>query len=129
MMPRGEMRQRTKQFALRIVRMYCSLPRNGCTRVLGTQALRSGTSVAANYREASRARSDAELISKLGIVEQELDETLLWLELLVEAGVVPEAKMSSLHDECEELLRMIVAGIKTMKSRTRQAHPNEGCSE
>ena len=82
-----DLRKRTKDFALRIVKMYCALPNSTEAQVLGKQVLRSGTSVAANYREASRARSDAEFISKLGIVEQELDETILWLELLVESGI------------------------------------------
>jgi four helix bundle protein len=79
--------------------------------------LRSGTSVAANYREASRARSNAEFISKLGIVEQELDETLLWLELLVESDIVPETKLRSLISETDELLRIIVTSIKSAKLR------------
>jgi four helix bundle protein len=112
-----DFRGRTKVFALRIIKMYCSLPKSVQAQVLGKQALRSGTSVAANYREASRARSDAELVSKLGVVEQELDETLLWLELLVESGVVPETKMASLHTEGDELLRMTVAATKKAKAR------------
>jgi four helix bundle protein len=86
-------------------------------RVIGKQILRSGTSVAANYREASRARSDAELVSTLSIVEQELDESLLWMELLVESGITPEPKLTELRGECEELLCMTVASIKTLKSR------------
>ena len=86
---------------------------------MGKQVLRSGTSVAANFREASRARSDAEFIAKLGIVEQELDETILWLELLVESGVVSQEKMGALHQEAEELLKIIVASIKTKKSHRR----------
>jgi four helix bundle protein len=97
--------------------MYCSLPKSIEAQVLGKQALRSGTSVAANYREASRARSDSELVAKLGIVEQELDETLRWLELLVESAVVPEAKMSNLCQEADELLSIIVTGIKTAEGR------------
>ena len=84
-----------RRLLLRIVKMYCRLPKSVQAQVLGKQALRSGTSVAANYREASRARSDAELVSKLGIVEQELDETLLWLELLIESSIVPEARNGS----------------------------------
>ena len=111
------LRDRTKAFALRIIKMYCRLPKSTEAQVLGKQALRAGTSVAANYREASRARSDAELISKLGIVEQELDETLLWLELIVESGIVPEAKMADLHQEADELLRMTIAAVKTTKTR------------
>ena len=112
-----ELRDRTKQFALRIIRLYAALPKSDEARVLGKQLLRSGTSVAANYREACRARSDCELISKLGIVEQELDESLLWMELLVESQIFPAAKLSELRTEGEELLRMTVASIKTLKSR------------
>jgi four helix bundle protein len=112
-----ELRDRTKQFALRIIRVYGALPKTSEAQVIGKQLLRSGTSVAANYREACRARSDAELISKLGIVEQELDESQLWMELLVESGILPESRLSELKDECEVLLRMTVASIKTLKSR------------
>ena len=110
------LRDRTKAFALRIIKMYCRLPKSTEAQVLGKQALRAGTSVAANYREASRARSDAELISKFGVVEQELDETLLWLKLLVESGIVLETKMAELHQEADELLRMTIAAIKTAKA-------------
>jgi four helix bundle protein len=98
--------------------MFSSLPKSTAAQVLGKQALRSGTSVAANFREASRARSNAEFISKLGVVEQELDETLLWLELLVESDLVPETKMSALHQETEELLKIIISSIRTAKRRT-----------
>lgn len=112
-----ELRDRTKAFALRIIRMYCRLPKSTEAQVLGKQTLRSGTSVAANYREAPRARSDAELISKLGIVAQELDETLLWLELLVESSIVSESKMTDLRQKADELLRMTIAAIKTAKKR------------
>ena len=112
-----ELRDRTKNFALRIIRLYSALPKSTESQVIGKQLLRSGTSVAANYREASRARSDAELISKLSIVEQELDESLLWMELIVESGIFPEARLTELRGETEELLRMTVASIKTLKSR------------
>ena len=112
-----ELRDRTKQFALRVVRMFTALPKTEEARVLGKQLLRSGSSVAANYREASRARTDAELVAKLGIVEQELDESLLWMELIVESQIMPAARVSELQTECEELLRMTVASIKTLKSR------------
>ncbi|MEX0613619.1 MAG: four helix bundle protein [Pirellulales bacterium] len=86
-----ELRDRTKYFAVRVIRMCSALPKTDVTRTLGKQLLRSGTSVAANYREASRARTDAELLAKLGIVEQELDESLLWMELIIEAQIVPAA--------------------------------------
>jgi four helix bundle protein len=84
----SDLRLRTKQFALRIVKMYSKLPKETVAQVLEKQVLRSGTSVAANFREASRARSDAEFLAKLGLVAQELDETLLWLELLTDSGTV-----------------------------------------
>jgi four helix bundle protein len=112
-----QMRDRTKQFALRIIRMYGQLPKRTDAEVLGKQVLRSGTSVAANYREACRARSDAELLAKLGLVEAELDETALWLELLVESGIVEAERMNDLLAEADELIRMTVAAIKTLKTR------------
>jgi four helix bundle protein len=86
-------------------------------RVIGKQLLRSGTSVGANYREACRARSNAELISKLGIVTQELDETIYWMELLVEGEVVPAARLAELRTEAEELLKIFVTSIRTTKQR------------
>ncbi len=85
---------------------------------MGKQVLRSGTSVAANFREASRARSDAEFIAKLGIVEQELDESALWFELLVESDIVSESKLTELMKEADELIRIIVTAIKTTKSKS-----------
>lgn len=87
------LRDRTKQFALRVIRLFASLSKDSLPQTLGRQLLRSGTSVAANFREASRARSTGEFVAKLGIVEQELDETILWLELLAEGGVVRVEKL------------------------------------
>ena len=113
------LRDRTKQFALRVVRLYTSLPKDGAAQVMDKQVLRSGTSVSANFREASRARSDAEFISKLGIVEQELDETTLWFELLVESDIVPQGKLAPLREEAEELLKIIVTSIKNTKARKK----------
>lgn len=110
-----------KQFALRVIRLYSALPKTTIAQVLGKQLLRSGTSVAANFREAYRGRSDAEFVSKLGIVEQELDESLLWFELLVESDIVSESKLNSLQQEADELIRIVVAAIKTTRSRTRTA--------
>lgn len=109
------LRDRTKEFALRVIRLVSSLPNDPVCRVLKSQLLRSGTSVAANFREASRARSDAEFIAKLGIIEQELDETLLWFELLVESNFVPASKLGDLMNEADELLRIIVTSIKKTK--------------
>jgi four helix bundle protein len=111
------LRDRTKRFALRIVRMFSSLPTTTVAQTIGKQVLRSGTGVAANFREASRARSDAEFISKLGVVEQELDETLLWLEILVESNVVSAIRLAALQKEADELLRIIVTSIQRTKQR------------
>lgn len=112
-----ELKDRTKNFAIRVIRLCAALPKSEEARVLGRQLLRSRTSVAANYREASRARSDSELLAKLGIVEQELDESLLWMELIVESQMMTTSRVSEMQAECEELLRMTVASIKTLKSR------------
>ena len=97
--------------------MFVALPRTEEARVLGKQCLRAGTSVGANYREACRARSDAELISKLGIVEQELDETMYWLELLTESEIMASERMANLHDEAEQLLKIVVTSIRSTKQR------------
>ncbi len=113
------LRERTKQFALRIVRMSSAMPKSMTAQVLGRQVLRSGTSVAANLREASRARSKAEFVAKLGIVEQELDETMLWLELLSEGGIIRPEMLGPLHHEAEELLKIVIASIKTARTRKK----------
>ena len=114
------LRDRTTGFAVRIVRLYGSLPKNVVeAQVIGKQLLRSGTSVAANFREASRARSDAEFMAKLGIVEQELDESDLWLDLLVEAKVVKAELLTSLKEETDELLRIVVTTIKKTRAKKK----------
>ena len=97
-----ELCERTKQFALRIIRLYVSLPSSTEAQVIGKQLLRSGTSVAANYREARRGRSRTEVRAKLGIVEQELDESMLWLELLSESGIFPNERLGPLLTETDE---------------------------
>lgn len=96
---------RTKQFALRIIRLYCRLPKSAEAQVIGKQLLRSGTSVAANYRECCRARSKAEMISKLGIVEQELDESILWLELLGDAEILRQERLKDFSTKQTNYLR------------------------
>ncbi|MGH9401992.1 MAG: four helix bundle protein [Terriglobia bacterium] len=110
------MRDRTKRFALRVVKLFRSLPRNEEARVFGRQVLRSGTSVAANCRAVCRARSRAEFIAKLGIVVEEMDETVFWLELFVDADIVPEARMKSLLAEANELLKIFSASSRTARS-------------
>ncbi|MEQ8848658.1 four helix bundle protein [Botrimarina sp.] len=109
-------RERTKQYALRVVRLFQALPNTGEASVIGKQLLRSGTSVAANYREASRGRSRAEVRSKLGIVEQELDESLLWLELLADAQIIDAQRLEPLRAETDELIRITVASIRKLRS-------------
>jgi four helix bundle protein len=112
-----DLQARTKSFALRIVRLYCSLPKTTEAQVLGKQALRSGTSVGAHYREAMRARSVAEFISKVEGALQELEETMYWLELLIECDIVPEVRLSDLLREANELTAMLVASARTAKGR------------
>src|SRR6266850_6267790 len=98
-----EMKQRTKAFALRVIKLAGTLSEDAVGRRLGDQLLRSGTSVAANYRAACRARSKPEFLSKLGIAEEEADESMFWMELLVESGLVPERKLRELIDEANQL--------------------------
>jgi four helix bundle protein len=111
----GELRKRTKHYALRVIRLYMTLEKNGAAFVLGRQLLRSGTSVGAHYREASRARSVAEFVSKMEGGLQELDETSYWLELLVESKIIEAKRLGSLMDETSQLTAMFVSSIKTAK--------------
>ena len=113
--PEG-LRARTKEFAVRIVRLFRSLPKNDEARIMGKQVLRAGTSVAANYRAVCRARSRAELISKIGVAVEEADETVFWLEILVETGIVPRAQMEKLLAEANELLAILAASQRTAKA-------------
>jgi four helix bundle protein len=112
-----DLRPRTKQFALRIIRMFTALPHSEVARVLGTQVLRSGTSVGANYREAYRARSRPEFISKIGDCLKELEETAYWLELLVDSATVPSRKTAALLQETDELLAIFTTISKKAKGR------------
>jgi four helix bundle protein len=112
-----ELKRRTKTFAIRIVKLFRSLPKTEEARVIGRQVLRSGTSVAANYRAACRARSMAEFIAKIGVVVEEADETVFWLELLVETEIIQETKMRNLLLEANELLAIFAASQYTAKKR------------
>ena len=112
-----DLKERMREYSLRIIRMYCSLPKTAVAQVLGRQVLRSGTSPGAHHREASRARSTAEFISKIEGGLQELDETAYWLELLVGSGTVPQDKMQGLLDETDELIAIFTASVKTAKQR------------
>jgi four helix bundle protein len=111
------LKKRTKQFALRVIHLTESLPAGKTADVIGRQLLRSGTSVAANYRAACRAKSPADFIAKMGIVEEETDESIYWMELLVEAGIVKESLLQPLMQEANELLAITVASINTAKKR------------
>ncbi len=115
-MGREELRRRTKDFAVRVVKMFRQLPKTADARIIGRQVIRSGTSVAANYRAACRARSRAEFASKLGIVVEESDETALWLEILVDAEIVPRSRMRALLGEANELLAIFGSSVRTLRS-------------
>ncbi len=115
-----DLKMRTKQFALRVIRLYTSLPKTTEAQVLGKQVLRSATSVGAQYREAQRAKSNADFISKVEGSLQELEETAYWLELLVEAGIVPEARLAPLLQETDELLAILVSIITKVKKPQMQ---------
>jgi len=115
-MNNDELKQRTKVFALRVIRMTKTLPREMNADVLGRQLLRSATSVAANYRSACRAKSRADFVSKMGTVEEEADESALWLELIEESGLLPAAKLGDLRREADELTAIAVASIRTARS-------------
>ena len=110
-----DLRDRTKEFALRIIRMFSALPKTVESQVLGKQVLRSGTSVGANYREAHRGRSKPEFTAKCGDCLREIEETAYWLELLVAAKIVPAAKLEPLQRECSELIAIFVTIVKRSK--------------
>ena len=115
-----DLKKRTKEYALRIIEFVNTLPRGRTPDVIGGQLVRAGTSVGANYRSSCRARSTADFIAKMGIVEEEADESLYWMELLIEAGIVKPEDLESLIEEGDELLAITVASINTAKrSRKR----------
>lgn len=116
-MTQEEMKARTKQFALRIIRLVQSLPPNLVADVLGKQLLRSGTSVGANYRASCRAKSTPDFINKLSIVEEETNESIYWMELLIEGKIVKESLLENLMDEGNQILSIVVSAIKTSKEK------------
>lgn len=109
---------RTKRFAVSIIRLYTSLPKSTEAQVLGKQLLRAGTSVGAHYREAHRAKSDADFVSKIEGALQELDETTYWLELLQDAGICRSEELADYLKEADELIAILVSVTKTVKRRT-----------
>jgi len=118
-MTREEMQQRTKGFANRIVKLCSALPAGWVAQTLGKQLLRCGTSVGANYRVVCRAKSNADFINKLLIVEEECDESLFWMELLMENNLIKETKLQDLMNEANEILAIVVASAKTARSSGR----------
>jgi len=108
-MTEAELKQRTKQFALRVLKLVNALPKTTAGRVLGNQLARSGTSVGANYRAACRGRSKAEFIAKLGVVEEEADESVYWMELIMEADLLPKERVRPLCREAGELTAIMAA--------------------
>jgi four helix bundle protein len=114
-----DLKQRTKEFALRIIELVESLPRGKITDVIGKQLLRSGTSVGANYRSACRAKSTADFISKMGTVEEEADESIYWMELLIESGLISKDEVDGLLDEADQIVAIIVSSTKTARRRKR----------
>lgn len=112
-----DLQARTRSYALRIIRLYDELPKSNPAKTIGNQILRSGTSVGANYAESCRARSDADFINKHEICLQELEETLYWIDLLIEAGIKKQELLVPLHIETEELIAIFITIIKRTKSR------------
>jgi len=121
-MTKDELKRRTRRFAVDVIRLVESLPRTRTAEVIGRQLLRSATSVGANYRAACRARSSADFVAKMGIVEEEADESMYWMELLVESGCSAAEAVEALRQEANELLAITVPSIKTVrlaKDRTK----------
>jgi four helix bundle protein len=111
--------ERTKAFALRVVRLYSALPKTTEAQVIGKQLLRSGTSVGAHIREGKRSRSDAEMISKIEVALQELQESVYWIELLGDTKIDKTLRLSDLMKEADELIAILVTSVKTIKSRRK----------
>ena len=114
-----DMKKRTRAFALAVIRLVEGLPRTKEADVIGRQLLRSGTSVGANYRASCRARSQADFVAKMGIVEEEADESIYWMELLVEAGLVHSNAVAEVLDEANQITAIVVSSIKTARGGTR----------
>jgi four helix bundle protein len=116
-MNRNDFKERTKRYALQVIRLVESLPPDQITRNLGGQLLRAGTSVGANYRSSIRAKSRADFISKMGIVEEECDESLYWMELLIDVGRVKPEQIGQLMKEGDEIIAIVVSSIRTARER------------
>lgn len=119
-MENQDLKLRTKNYALRIIRLYCALPKTTEAQVLGKQVLRSGTSIGAHYRESQRAKSNADFINKIQTALQELDETVYWLDLIIESNIFAEEKVRPLIAETEELLAIFTAIVKKLKDKDKK---------
>src|SRR4029434_4735719 len=120
-MDKDELRRRTKEFALRTMKLVDALPRSRSANAVAGQLVRSGTSVAANYRAACRARSRAEFIAKIGVVEEEADESCFWLELIIDSGVLTEERIRPLLGEAGELVAIMAASRKSAIGNRKSA--------
>ena len=123
-MQKQEFAKRTMQFGLRVIHLAESLPNSQTARVIGNQLIRAGTAVGANYRSALRGKSRADFIAKMGIVEEECDESLYWMQMLIEAGIVKKSRLTELMSEANEIIVIVVSSIKTARARTN--YPNSG---
>ncbi len=113
----GDLKERTKKFALRIIKLVSALPKNSVAKAIGSQLVRSGTSVGANYRAACGSRTKAEFIAKLGIVREEADESAFWLELIIDGGIMKQNLVESLLTEANEITAIITKSIKSAKNK------------
>ena len=114
-----DFKRRTKELALRVIRLVESMPRKQTAEIIGKQLLRSAMSVGANYRAACRGKSMADVLHKMTIVEEEADESLYWMELLIESQLVSESRLSDLMSETNQIIAMTVASIKTLRAKRR----------
>lgn len=118
-MTRGDFRARTFQFGIRCIRLAESLPKSATAQVVARQLIRSATSVGANYRAAIRGRSRADFVSRMGIVEEECDEALYWIEVILELGLIPKARTTDLQCEANEILAIVISSIKTARKAAK----------
>lgn len=118
-MNEDDLKKRTKEFALRVIKLVQSLPNTPLARHIGGQLMRSGTSVPANYRAACRSRSTADFVAKMGIVEEEADESAFWIEMLIDTDLVAVRKVVDLLDEANQLVAIFVSSINTARRKTR----------
>jgi four helix bundle protein len=119
-----ELKARTKQYGLRVIKLVEALPNTKTANIIGNQLLRAGTSVGANYRSACRGRSKAEFVAKISISIEEADECLYWMELLIESGIIPAERLSDLMGEANELIAIFISSAKTARTNLRKRAPS-----